>query len=242
MPTEAGKRAARLAVRRAMAGETQQAFAERAGVDQTTLGTFLNGSRWPRSSTLTKIEDALSLTPGTLAAFGEEVLPAPDDGPERTEASKLTDDQLLTELTYRVARLRRRVEELEEPAGRELARERERLEFLRTLDADDREGQDIGEEWTALNWLADERGWGPEDASNYELLCRRLDALIYQRRAERERGSAPRPTPLRQSSGQYRMRPASQAAHRGSKMKSRITSAQDAAGEENQDPGATDPA
>lgn len=39
------------------------------GVDLGTIGDFLNGKRWPQRSTQTKIEAALDLAPGTIAAW-----------------------------------------------------------------------------------------------------------------------------------------------------------------------------
>ena len=74
MPTEAGKTAARQEVWVAMTGRnwTNGDLAVNSGTDPATIGDFLAGRRWPRPATLGKIEDALGLTPGTLAALGEE--------------------------------------------------------------------------------------------------------------------------------------------------------------------------
>lgn len=69
MPTEAGKATARAAVRQKMAGRTIEQVADLANIDPQTFGDFLAGRRWPRLKTLNKIEDALELTRGTLAAI-----------------------------------------------------------------------------------------------------------------------------------------------------------------------------
>ena len=131
MPTEAGKAAARAAVRQKMAGRTIEQVADLAKLDPQTFGDFLAGRRWPRLKTLNKIEDALGLTRGTLAATGEEDAVQMVGGTLMTsweiEASPLadvTEDALLTELWYRVRALQRENEDLrkelaaqEEPAA-----------------------------------------------------------------------------------------------------------------------------
>lgn len=113
MPTEAGKRAARELARRKMAGETNQAFAARATVDPQTLGDFLAGRRWPIAATLAKIDSALDLTPGTLAAIGEDPEPVASPVDRNREAPSIrdaTDEELLAELGYRMVQLRRDAE------------------------------------------------------------------------------------------------------------------------------------
>ena len=122
MPTEEGKAAVRQAVKAGMRGESQQRFAERAGVDQGTLSDFLSGNRWPINRTLNKIETALNLKEGTLAALGEKTPPeeAPKI-PEQTSLADATPDELTAELTYRIKALTREIEELK----RELAQARQ---------------------------------------------------------------------------------------------------------------------
>lgn len=80
-------------------------LASAAGVDPATVGDFLGGKRWPRPATLDRIETALGLTPGTLAGLGEEPPPV-------GAASELSDADLLAELTYRLERQRRELDEL----------------------------------------------------------------------------------------------------------------------------------
>lgn len=79
MATEAGKAAARRSTLAVMAarGWNPARLATEAGVDYGTAGDFLNGKRWPKVGTLGKIDAALGWTPGTLAAIGEDLQPAP---------------------------------------------------------------------------------------------------------------------------------------------------------------------
>lgn len=44
-------------------------LATEANVDPATLRDFLNGTRWPRPATLTKLDRALGWEPGTLAGI-----------------------------------------------------------------------------------------------------------------------------------------------------------------------------
>ena len=62
---------ARRAVRREVAPEGRLAFAKRAGVDPGTLAHFLDGTRWPQSRTLSKIEAAIGWAPGYIAELAE---------------------------------------------------------------------------------------------------------------------------------------------------------------------------
>ena len=62
---------ARRAVRREVAPEGRLAFAKRAGVDPGTLANFLDGTRWPQSRTLSKIEAAIGWPPGYIAELAE---------------------------------------------------------------------------------------------------------------------------------------------------------------------------
>ena len=114
MPTEAQKERIRAEVARLIGVETNEAFAKRAGVDPQTLGDFLAGRRWPRRATLDKIEAGLRLTRGTLAALGEDR--QPDVSPHGMLRS-LSDADLVNELGYRLAQLRREASEAPSESG-----------------------------------------------------------------------------------------------------------------------------
>lgn len=107
---ETSAAAQRVMARLSEKGWSRATLAREAGVDPATITDFLNGKRWPILATLGKIEAALSLTPGTLAALGEETIPAEPATPERP--SELTDADLLAELGYRLTRLQRENTEL----------------------------------------------------------------------------------------------------------------------------------
>jgi hypothetical protein len=62
---------ARRAVRREVAPEGRLAFAKRAGIDPATLASFLDGTRWPQSRTLSKIEAAIGWSPGYIFELAE---------------------------------------------------------------------------------------------------------------------------------------------------------------------------
>ena len=49
---------------------TVGAFAEVAGIDAGTAGDFLNGKRWPRAASRTKIEAAIGWGAGTIERVG----------------------------------------------------------------------------------------------------------------------------------------------------------------------------
>ncbi len=87
MSTKAGEDAARRMVLAFMSEREldNAAMAKLAKIDVNTLGDFLAGKRWPRTSTLGKLDKALGLTPGTLAAVGEELMPA--SAPETVSAA-----------------------------------------------------------------------------------------------------------------------------------------------------------
>lgn len=73
MATEAGRKAARMAVQREIAREGSDgvALGRRAGVHAQTVQTFLNGQRWPALKTLGKLDAALGWPVGTLSAIAE---------------------------------------------------------------------------------------------------------------------------------------------------------------------------
>ena len=87
------------------AGWSQSDLARATGVDKTTISHIVNGRTAPRASTVERFEEVLSLTPGTLAGLGEEPPPV-------GAASELSDADLLAELTYRLERQRRELDEL----------------------------------------------------------------------------------------------------------------------------------
>lgn len=101
---------------------TQEALAERAGVDPTTVNAFLKGRNWPQARTRAKLEVALGWPVGTLArvAMGEDPprsLPKSADDLRRliTEAQEeLTWLNPRHESTRRLitARLQREIEDL----------------------------------------------------------------------------------------------------------------------------------
>ena len=72
-PTPAGMAAAGRAVRAWRAEETQQAVADRAGINIDTLGDLEAGSKWPRNRTLRAVERALGHQPGALDRIAAEV-------------------------------------------------------------------------------------------------------------------------------------------------------------------------
>ena len=99
---------ARSVVRSALASKrwSQADLSRAADVDKNTISDFLTGKRQASLPTLAKIEVALGMTPGTLAAIGEEPLAEP--------SSALSDAELLAELGYRLTRLQRENDELRE--------------------------------------------------------------------------------------------------------------------------------
>jgi len=77
-------------------------------VDPNTIGDFLNGKRVPSDVTLSKLAQALGLTLGMPEDTGEdaEFAIAPRD------LADVSDEQLLSELGYRIFGLRREVGQL----------------------------------------------------------------------------------------------------------------------------------
>lgn len=107
--------AARLAERQ----WNQSDLVRASGVDKNTISTFMTGkTRAPSRATLAKIEAALGLTPGTLAAIGEDPHAGPPAATDKTTTPTLreaTDEELLAELGYRMIQLRRNAETAHHP-------------------------------------------------------------------------------------------------------------------------------
>ena len=183
MPTEAGRTAARQAAWAAMTGRnwTQGDLAAQAGADPATVSDFLAGKRWPRPGTLGKLEEALGLTLGTLAALGEEQQGAPG-----APVAEITDADLAAEFTYRIRKLRQEVSDLDTQLGESLRREQRRDErrrrYLARIDEDsDEQDRHLADEWTRLMFEAsgDGGGWSYEDERRYEYLCDYIDTLAF---------------------------------------------------------------
>lgn len=85
-------------------GWTQADLVRKSGVDKNTISTLMTGKATPRPSTLGKIEAALGLTPGTLAAPGEDDQLAEPAWARLAEAdlSSYPDEVLLAELGARL--------------------------------------------------------------------------------------------------------------------------------------------
>lgn len=86
------------------------------GLDKNTISAIANGRQRASDATLGRIETAFGMTPGTLAAAGEDT---PDTGPAPALAGASPED-LLAALTHKVlglreenARLQERIEQLE---------------------------------------------------------------------------------------------------------------------------------
>lgn len=75
---------ARVAVLERMAerGWDKARLANEAGIDYSTAGDFLNGARWPRLPTLSKIEKALGWEPGTIESVARGTASPPNVGGE----------------------------------------------------------------------------------------------------------------------------------------------------------------
>lgn len=101
-------------------GWTQAELAKAAGVNKNTITSFMRGEASAR--TIKKVETGLGMTPGTLAAAGED---APDAGSSPALAAASPED-LLAALTHKVlglreenARLQDRIEQLETQSASE---------------------------------------------------------------------------------------------------------------------------
>lgn len=99
MPTEAGRKAARMAVQReiARAGSDGVTLGRQAGVHAQTVQSFLNGQRWPALKTLGRIDTALGWPVGTLSAIAEGGYPegVVDPAPDTVSGPSDTGDSLL---------------------------------------------------------------------------------------------------------------------------------------------------
>jgi transcriptional regulator with XRE-family HTH domain len=83
---------AREAVRTAMGqkGMSNKELAQAAGVDEGTVGDFLNGKRWPRPGNLVKLDTALGWDAGTIARVGTGGA-VPNVRPDRDDPGVLLD-------------------------------------------------------------------------------------------------------------------------------------------------------
>lgn len=88
---------------------SQAALSRESGVDKNTISDFMTGKREASAPTLAKIEDALGMTHGTLAAAGEEPGPAAQAGSASLRG--ITDEELAAELSYRLTQRRRELED-----------------------------------------------------------------------------------------------------------------------------------
>lgn len=83
-------------------------LARESTVDPNTISDFLNGKRVPSDVTLSKLAQALELTLGTPEDSGEDDEWDDDDrGPAPRDLADVSDEQLLSELSYRMFGLRR---------------------------------------------------------------------------------------------------------------------------------------
>lgn len=114
MTTEGTERArAAVQARLAELHWSRAQLARESTVDPNTIGDFLNGKRVPSDVTLSKLAQALGLTLGMLEDSGEDsdLLAEKEDFPP--DMSAITDEQLLTELNYRVSKLKRELGRLQ---------------------------------------------------------------------------------------------------------------------------------
>lgn len=97
--TAAGRERARVTVERLAfsAGlKTKKSLAAAAGIDDGTVGDFLNGTRWPRADSRGEIEKVLGLTHGQILrwATADPQVPTPGAAPTLADATEL--DLVLT--------------------------------------------------------------------------------------------------------------------------------------------------
>lgn len=200
--TEENPSATAAAARMAELGLTQAEVAERAKVDEGTISDFLNNRRRPRRGTLAKLDAALGLTPGTLAGAGEEAkritlgksaLGGSDTlGPD---LSRVSNQELVGEISARLRQLRERIRELEPAAEREFRRASERATVLAGIT--EQSSQDerwLAKEWARLQAEAQGGDLGPDDAELLEALCDWLDVLAWEAR-QANGPSVPAPDP-----------------------------------------------
>lgn len=156
------------------------------GLDKNTVSAIVNDRQRPNPGTLGRIEQALGLTPGTLAGSGEEFRVGDSrlGGPETlaVDLDPVSDTQLMSELGYRVERLRRevaglqqQVEQLTPLAWRERARAEQRRDYLSgVIDGD--EDQWVRDE---LAQLVAMDHWTEADELRFRSLNEMVDALIW---------------------------------------------------------------
>lgn len=204
------------------------------GIDKNTISDFLNGKRNPSMATLGKIETALELTPGALAALGEDV-----PGADQPELSGVDDAKLIAELGYRLEHMKRRVQELEPLAQVEQDREKARLDYLRAIDEDSSdEDRWIEREWTMLTYASHEGPWGRDEIEMSKHLPAYIDALIFARDHGLELVEREDEDPIAVSTRDQMAPAARHARSRGKHLQAQT----DTLGEESQDTTGTDPA
>lgn len=152
------------------------------GIDKNTVSAIVNDKAQPRPATLSAIEAALQLTPGTLAGRGEDADPAAP----AAELRNVSHLELVNELSYRLEARVREVDELRsklaplEEAERE--RQQRRMDYLGGIDEDSSgHEQWIERQWTLLMFegSADGSGWGSEERNLYRHLCDLIDTLAF---------------------------------------------------------------
>lgn len=141
------------------------------GLDKNTISDFMTGKRKASLDTLGKIEDALDLTRGTLAALGEE----PEPGFVRAAASDRTighadEEELLVELTYRMRQLKREIARLREPADEMLQLRARRDQFLNEHADDSEYLRSLRDKIMSLVFKSEAEGLGVDDESEWSRL------------------------------------------------------------------------
>lgn len=172
MATPAGREAARDALRRAMyemkLGVTE--LAEASGVDPATAGDFLAGRRWPRAATLSKLEKAVGLTPGTLAALGEEAM-APS-----VPLDQASTRRLVALLTQRFVEMEELLSQWATPAARYERRSDETFTFALRHESEDGPVGDAARIVTGADLIENTRALTAEEEARLDRAVLLLDA------------------------------------------------------------------
>lgn len=160
--------AARLAEKRWRQADLGRA----SGLDKNTISTFMTGKSKPSLATLGKIEDALDLTPGTLAALGEDTEePAwfRSSGPDRRLA-RASEEDLLAELTHRVVQMKGELERLRESAEEMKSIQSRREQYLAEHGDDDEHHRSLGAKIAFLVHKSEHDGWTTDDEADWQEL------------------------------------------------------------------------